>query len=284
VGFSSEVIKAARQANLPAFLMDTGIRLKKDGSRYRDSEHNSLIFKGNAYYWNSQNESGNALDYLTRHMGFTFQDAVRTLATRTGYGPNSYTDDNAVYTAQEKAGNYSRVIAYLTKTRNIDPDIILDCISRKLLYQTSTNNNAAFVMLDEHGQAVGEELQGTLSDKRFKGISKGTKYGYGFNIIPQNDRMKYLLFFESAVDLLSFWSISKRSGKTLAGCMLISMVGLKLNIIKHMSKTHSGQIVLAVDNDAAAHTFIEQCRIEDINFILRLPPRYKDWNDELKNG
>ena len=279
MGYSSEVIKAARRADLPAFLMDTGERLKKDGSRYRHAEHSSLIFKGNAYYWNSRSESGNSLDYLTRHLGYSFQDAVRTLSVRSGYAAEEYVD-NAVYAAQEKAGNYSRVIAYLTKTRNIDPDLITTCINRKLLYQTSTNNNAAFVMIDENGLAVGEELQGTLSDKRFKGISKGSRYGYGFNIVPQSDTVLYLLFFESAVDLLSFWTLAKRDGKPLTGCMLISMCGLKLNIVKHMSKVHSGQVVLCVDNDEAAHTFIEQCRVSEIPYHLRLPQR-KDWNEEI---
>ena len=276
--YSSETIKEARRADLPAFLMGQGVRLKKDGSRYKHAEHDSLVFKGNAYYWNSRNESGNALDYLQRHMGYTFKDAVKTLALCTE-SPD-YTD-NAVYEPKEKAGNYSRVIAYLTKTRNIDPDIILECISRKLLYQTNAHNNAAFIMLDEHGQAVGEELQGTLSDKRFKGISSGTKYGYGFSIIPQQaSKIKYILYFESVVDLLSFWTLAKRDGKDLAGCRLVSMAGLKPNIIKHMTSVFGGSVVLCVDNDEAGHNFIKHCEILGIPHRTRLPVK-KDWNEEI---
>jgi len=283
MGYSAEVIKAARRADLPGFLMEKGERLKKDGSRYRHATHDSLIFKGNMYYWNSRDDKGNSLDYLTRHMGYGFQDAVRTLSARTGYIAE-YTD-NATYEAQEKAGNYSRVIAYLTKTRLIDPDIILYCINKKLLYQTHGKNNAAFVMHDEHGQAVGEELQGTLSEKRFKGISQGTKYGYGFSIVPHSDG-KYLLFFESAVDLLSYWTLSKREGKSLKGCRLISMAGLKMNIVKHFQSVYGGEIVLAVDNDDAGHTFIQQCLIAGMEAHIRQPPfkfeKGNDWNALLQ--
>jgi hypothetical protein len=127
------------------------------------------------------------------------------------------------------------------------------------------------------------ELQGTLSEKRFKGIGKGARYSYGFNIKPRQGEVQYLIFFESAVDLLSFWTLASSAGKPLTGCMLVSMVGLKLNIVKHMHKLYGGNIVLAVDKDDAGHNFIEQCRTADIPHIVKLPRR-KDWNDELKEG
>jgi hypothetical protein len=278
--YSNEVIRDARQADLPGFLMATGERIKKDGHRYRHCVHGSLVFKDNMYYWNSTGEKGNSLDYLTRHMGYSFRDAVRTLSVRAGYRPDSNTG-NVMYTAKEMAENNRRVIAYLTKTRHIDLSIVNECIDRKVLYQTGTYNNAAFVMLDENGLVVGNELQGTLSGKRFKGISKGAQYGYGFNITPRQDEIEHLIFFESAVDLLSFWTLASRAGKPLTGCMLISMVGLKLHIVNYIHKLYGGRIVLAVDNDNAAHNFIKQYRTADIPHIVKLPQR-KDWNDQLK--
>jgi hypothetical protein len=42
-------------------------------------DYSSLVFTDNAYYWNSRQENGNAIDYLTRHMGFSFKDAVYSL-------------------------------------------------------------------------------------------------------------------------------------------------------------------------------------------------------------
>ena len=280
--YNNEIIQAARRADLPAFLTATGEHIKKDGCRYRHCVHNSLVFKGNMYYWNSIGDKGNSLDYLIKHKGYSFRDAVRTLSEHAGYSPDSYSG-SIIYRAQEKAGNNSRVIAYLTKTRHIDPSIVNDCIDRKLLYQTGTNNNAAFVMLDENGLIVGEELQGTLSEKRFKGISKGARYGYGFNITPRQDVIQHLVFFESALDLLSFWTLANRARKPLAKCMLVSMAGLKLNIVKHLHKIYGGSIVLAVDNDDAAHNFIDQCQTADIPHIVNLPRR-KDWNEQLKEG
>lgn len=293
--YSQEVIQTARQASLVAFLLDAGEHLIKEGNRYKHAKHDSLVFKDNMFYWNSKGDKGNGLDYLTRHMGYSFTSAVAMLAISGKYQPAQNIPE--AYEPKEKAKNYSRVFAYLTKTRAISPDIVNECIKRKLLYQASGSNNAAFVILDENKQAVGEELQGTLSSKSFKGLSKGTKYGYGFNILPKGDTANYLLFFESVVDLLSFWTLGNIGGKPLTGCMLVSMAGLKQNIIKHMTSVFGGKIVLCVDNDDAGNTFVEQCRISGLEYIVKRPtwettksdgevislPKFKDWNDELKH-
>jgi len=91
-----------------------------------------------------------------------------------------------------------RAIAYLSKTRGIDYDTIQKFIEEKYIFQESKTNNIIFPIYDEQRQIVGAEINGTLSDKRFKGIKSGSKYGYGFNI-PISEPLKYALFFESAL-------------------------------------------------------------------------------------
>ena len=63
---NKELIQKARQTNLAEYLTSIGIPLKREGNRYRHKEHESLIFTENAYYWNSKQQKGNAIDYLVQ--------------------------------------------------------------------------------------------------------------------------------------------------------------------------------------------------------------------------
>ena len=284
-------VQKARQTDLAAYLLSIGEPLTRSGTRYKHKTHDSLVFTKNAYYWNSKGESGNAVDYLTRHMGMDFKTAVAALTCF------DYSDDKKNYSGQEKkdgevAQSYSRVFAYLTKTRSIDSKIVQRLVDRGLLNQEAETNNAVFLMVDENGEVVGAELEGTLSERRFKGVRAGSKYGYGFNLrmFEDSKTVDYIMFFESTVDLLSFADLkTNHHGKDLNGCLLVSMVGLKPNIVKHMTSTFGGQPILCPDNDPAADEFLatttnaylptgENIKIRH----LRPDPQHKDWNEQLK--
>ena len=88
----------------------------------------------------------------------------------------------------------------------------------------------------------------------------GSKYGCGFNLrFPDSGAYDYALFFESAVDLLSFVDFKQNhEKKTLSRCsrcILVSMAGLKINLIKHTLGVFDGdlKVVLCVDNDDAGN-------------------------------
>jgi hypothetical protein len=184
-----------------------------------------------------------------------------------------------------------RAIAYLSKTRGIDiiiPEYLIKC---KHLFQENKTNNIIFPMYDENNIVVGAETSGTLSARRFKGIKEGSKYGYGYNIRytdPQGG-YSYALFFESAIDLISFIEIERMNNKTLAGCLLVSMAGVKENIIEHTLKTFTNnlkplQCVLCVDNDTAGQSLLKNLTARNINPKIYLPnEKHKDWNEQLKS-
>ena len=270
-------IKQARQTDLAAYLLAMGEPLARDGStRHKHKAHNSLVFKENAYFWNSKGESGNAVDYLTRHMGMNFEEAILALI--------DFEPPKEIAGKEKKevgrADNFRRVFAYLHRTRHISNQTIQRLIDARLLEQEAETNNAVFLMRNEHGEEVGAELEGTLSERRFKGIRAGSEYGYGFNVLWSGHEVGYCLFFESAVDLLSFAEIKATQGKTLANCLLVSMVGLKPNIVQHMTATFRGQPIICPDNDQAADEFLATMKIKS----LRPNPAYKDWNEQLKCG
>ena len=139
-------------------------------------------------------------------------------------------------------------------------------------------------MYDENNTCVGAELQG-VTKKRFKGVVKDSKYGYGFNVRFSNDgTFNYALFFESAVDLISFIEYKRNyENKGLDKCILVSMAGLKVNVVKHtMIAFQCDKVVLCVDNDDAGQKFKSEIEGMYPCYIDCVPnERYKDWNEQL---
>ncbi|MCL2049318.1 MAG: DUF3991 and toprim domain-containing protein [Defluviitaleaceae bacterium] len=275
----------ARQANLAEYLLGVGVPLVRSGSRYRHKEHNSLIFTDNAYYWNSRGEHGNAIDYLMRHMNMDFKSAILALTNTsisqtTKQSMKPFALDNS-----KLQNNQNKVRRYLNTIRNIGFSIISHLTEKNLLHQEKRTNNAIFSIYDENNICVGAEVQG-ITSKRFKGIKKNSKYGYGFNVrFSENDTYDYALFFESAIDLISFIDYKhNHEKKNLNSCILVSMSGLKLNVIKNTVAVFKGNmgVVLCVDNDNAGAMFINKVENAKIPYIKRLPDKkFKDWNEQL---
>jgi hypothetical protein len=220
-----------------------------------------------------------------RQYGLTFPQAITEL---TGFtekcGKEKKRDTGNTFGGVDRADNERRAIAYLTKTRLISPKVVMPLIKQGLIYQDE-RNNAVFPVFNEQGETVGAELQGTLSDIRFKGIADGSDCRYGFTVPYFENTANYALFFESAVDLLSFVDLSYMHGKTLTGCVLVSLAGLKQEIIYTTLKTHGeGCIcVLCVDRDIAGQNFTASLKTQIKGLIERIPPEpFKDWNKQLQ--
>jgi hypothetical protein len=305
---SQDAILRARQADLAEYLIGLGVPLVKEGSRYRHREHDSLVFTQNAFYWNSRDEKGNAVDFLTRHLSdiglfnMNFRDAVAELAGLAGFAaaqrpkavekpaPPAFALENLTLSAE-----MGRVIAYLCKSRKISYELVKGLIAQRLLFQeavtypdkvTCENRemyNALFPFYDGHGAIVGAESAGTLTGSRFKGVKEGSAYGYGYTL-TFGENIKFVLFFESAIDLLSFVDIKQAQGKTLDGCRLVSLAGLKENIVERALELLESAVtpVLCVDNDSAGEVFIQEILKKHVNAKVYQPDAgYKDWNEQL---
>jgi len=297
-----EQLHQARQTNLPQYLMSRGEKLKRNGRRYRHADHESLVFTSNAYYWNARNEKGNAIDLLVRYYGMDFETAVKELINHTSQAVTAaligaaVTAEPTEKSADPSAFSFSdivlctdmrRAIAYLNKTRGIDYGVIQELIGKKLIYQEAETNNIVFPIYDENDQIVGAETVGSLSNSRYKGIKAGRKYGYGFNIAIDKP-LRYALFFESAIDLISFMELKRTEGKPLTGCLLVSMAGVKENIVEHTLTAFKGvfeplEAVLCVDRDTAGVNFVKavERKIKGVRTLTVNAP-HKDWNEQLK--
>lgn len=282
------LIDKAKKANLAHYLLSKGENLKQVGNRYRHKDHNSLVFTNNFYSWNSKNDKGDSIKYLTTYCGMDFKTAVMELSGA------KVIDTSLVYEIDFNINNINiskdmrRAIAYLNKTRGIDYKLIVELINKKLLFQEESTNNIIFPMLDENRKIVGAEIAGTLTDKRFKGIKSGSKYGYGYNIRYGNE-IRYILYFESAIDLISLIEIQRIKGKNLEGCLLVSLSGLKENVFYNMLDVFKNDLkpietFLCIDNDIAGLNFLKCLKVAKNDFKIYFPSEgFKDWNEQLKS-
>lgn len=275
-------IQQARQTDLPSYLLARGEPLTKKGNEYRHGIHNSLIVKGNTYFWNSKQTGGSSLDFMMDFYGMTFQQAIEELTGEHSKQVVPYVPvlhEPKVLVMPDKADNAKRVWAYLVQTRKISQLAVKLCFDKHLIYQ-DTNGNVVFRMTNITGEVVGAEIRGT-GTIRYTGITEGSKYGYGFNLsIGAN--CERMIVFESAIDLLSF--ISLQGIDKLDGRVLVSMAGLKEQTLLDMAKERSiplDKVCCCVDRDAAGLKFADDMKLKHGTNIYLPPDGVKDWNELL---
>jgi len=234
----------------------------------------------------SENKGGkNAVNCLTEMLGMDFKTAVRELAdSATSYTPrrekNSFSAQKKAEAAPrelvlpEKADNMKKVFAYLCQTRKINSQIVSQLAHDKLLYQ-DTRGNAVFVHREENGKIVGAEIQGTNSEKRYKGVAQGTSESV-FAVKIGEPKKAYV--FESAIDLLSFKQLA--NPEKIQDSMLVSMAGLKPNTLKSLAES-GVKMFSCVDNDEAGINFTTANKLTPCRKILE-ENGVKDYNELLQ--
>ncbi|WP_143804682.1 DUF3991 domain-containing protein [Paraliobacillus ryukyuensis] len=316
---SDQEKKKANSVNILEYLLSIGEPLKKDGNNfYRHQDHDSLVInpKKNYFTWNSRNVSGNAVTYLMHVHNISFQDAVKQInSDLKDIDITNFKAPEVMYPSEFKydvkeVDHYENTIKYLVDDRKIDRELVRQCIQADLIKEDSYKN--VVFKWKERGQLIGANLQGTRKmpmEKRlhedrayFKKVLPTTKEHTfsGFQITrgyPQ-----HLKFFESPIDLLSYFSLNKTK---LSNVRLISMDGLKQQTVILMFKKAFTElkgigkelesISLGVDNDQAGREFINKFKNiklrknngQPLQFDSELPDLPNgtekwDWNNELK--
>lgn len=207
--FSNEQLERAKNADLIEFLRAyMGFEFKKIGRYYQCKQHNSLVVYNDrkGFVWNSHNISGgDTIDFLRKVEGKSFPEAVEIIVGKAAvitYKPApKYKSESGHLVLPEKADSkYNRVFAYLSQTRKISPDVIIDFIKADKLYQDK-RGNCVFVDFDEHGTAKFASIRGTLTKKKFRGDCKNSDKRYAFHQMG-TDRTR-LYIFEAPIDLMS---------------------------------------------------------------------------------
>ncbi|OAH58684.1 hypothetical protein AWH48_16945 [Domibacillus aminovorans] len=296
---TADEIMKARDVDLLLYLEAKGEQFKKEGAYYRHVEHDSLVIKDNMYAWNSRSEKGyGAINFAKMFYGMTFVEAVQDInngdypTISAEKGPREQKKiEPFVYPVEYEVKDRTAAKDYLVNERKIDERLVNWLFDKDLIAQDQ-RKNIVFKWREQgrKGEVVGADRQGTtkMDNKRgsFKQILPNGKQHSGFTV--DIGKPETLYFFESPIDMLSYWSIQK--GK-LDNARLRSMNGLKFKTLfqSTIDAKKEGleikKVVLGIDNDKGGHEFIKK-----LNSIVKwdiletaLPPTLgDDWNNELK--
>lgn len=299
----------ANQVDLVDYLSSKGYTMVKLGSSYkikvpksekRSGDLSSLsVFENRRGWkrWSNDTSGGDAISFLQMNMGMTFQEAVLELIGGQGAGlsprpiphvtPKQEPVEDKPFTLPKPCeGKCSRLFAYLTKTRMIDPTIVTALLKDKKLYQDE-RNNVVFVGYDEQKQARFGCMRGTNTQKTFRGDCDGSDKRYSFSIDGTNQKKLYV--FEAPIDLLSHATLTNMMiGKERAWTVhsRLSLAGVSDVALEQYLKTHPQvqELHFYLDNDQAGRTAAaELCEKYAARGFKTFDhcPNHKDLNEEL---
>ena len=295
-----EQIAQAKEIDLLTYLRDCDPYelVHVGGNTYCTREHDSLKISNGKWNWFSRGIGGRtALDYLIKVQGFSFTQAVEALAgqslsplPRASQAKQQEREPRKLLLPQANRCA-TQVVNYL-HGRGIDYDLIDYCIRTGRLYESQPYHNAVFVGRDLTGQPRYAALRGTVGD--FKGEATGSDKRYSFSI-TEDPNTPGVHLFESAIDLLSYATLLKMTGRdwrqdallSLAGVFKQKREGVVPLALSQYLHDHPGTntLYLHLDNDDvgrdSAKGIVEG--LGDKYTVLDRPPPYgKDVNDVLR--
>lgn len=279
INVSHEQIKTARQADLYTFLMKNHkCNFTCEGDSLRPKNNHSISIRKNycGYKDFSNDETGNSIEYLTRHMGYTFVAAVQALA---GESTAGYPVDNRQTSIKNIPpqfptpvnGSYKNLFAFLIN-RGIPKETIQSLIEQEILYQEKSRNNIVFINAERNFA----EIRGTYTyGKPFHGVVPNCRSD-GFWWFRTSKPASVAYICEAAIDAISLYELHKTQ-QNRESAYYISIAGAaKQPAIDRLIKTQL-KLILAVDNDEAGQ--VCRNRNPDLDYII---PKLKDWNEDLQ--
>lgn len=303
-------IQIARRSDLFEFLMQNHAEdfLLEYGSLRMIDNHSICIKQGYSGYKDfATDETGNSIDFLIRHMGYEFTEAVRALVEMDYDTPPSPTPQKKVclICPPAKEGPYRQLYAYLT-SRGIHRDTIDTLLHRKLLYQDQKNNlvfvnpertwgecrgtntfaerrcslykTCASFHRGDYDQCQRRNLCKSYKTLKYRGILQGSATDGYWYFTPDSDEIDTFYVCESSIDAISLYEIHRLKHLPVNGTAYVSIGGVgKQKAIDEL--IYEGEVILAVDNDAAGDASRKKNHLLD--YII---PVNKDWNEDLLKG
>ena len=185
-----------------------------------------------------------------------------------------------------------RTYAYLLQGRCIRREILQAFVRKRLIYEscerakdgTREYHNAVFVGLDEHGVPRHAHKRGLCSlGRSYRGNAEGSDPKHSFHFFGGDDA---LFVFEAPIDLLSYLSLCREDWQkhNYVSCCGTSIQPV-MEAVRQLPQLR--QVHLCLYNDAPGHAASERMAAllaERGLEALRLTPRLKDWNDDLRTS
>ena len=295
--YDKAIVNQVKKIDLLSYLKtyepDNIVDLGRDN--YCTKEHDSLKISNGMWYWFSKGFGGaSALDYLQKVKGLNFVEAVTTLLTKpielTNIISNKIKEDESKFELPKKYENNNKVIKYLIN-RGLKKDLILECISKNLLYE-DIFHNAVFIGYNHKNEPKYAFARAT-NDTRYMKEVYGSSKAFSFKL-DSEEKSEKLHLFESAIDLLSYATIKnnyyQENMLSLAGVYQTqkkleeSKLPIALNIYLNQHPEVK-KIYLHLDNDYVGRNATEALTIllKDRYEVIDSPsPMGKDYNDYLK--
>jgi len=265
--FTRSELKKAKQCDLYNFLLSHHPDLvKREGHSLRMLENNSLSIKEGwcGYHDFSTGENGNTVDFLTKHLGYGFVDAVLTLSNEESVAEYERKEQREFVIPAKTEGAFGYVFSYL-KRRGISHDTLIMLCHKGLLYQEAETNNAIFLNRERSFY----ESRGTCG-RYHKVIRKNPADFWYFSI--GNEASK-IYVCESCIDAISLYELLKDNNAFYVGIGGIT----NQRCIDRIGGL-GFETIIAVDNDGAG----ELCRKRNEGYKSIIPV-LKDWNEDLLN-
>lgn len=314
------------------YLLYIGEPIKKiSRNYYQHLEHDSLKINENKNYfvWNSKtgedNYTGGVVQYLQIMYSLSLHEALKKIQEDLrGENKNFNSKETVIIKQNHKSYKRSQknfpkhfkyrvkeeiipieAQTYLVADRKIPNRIVRHFFSIDLISQNQ--NKEIIFKWYKKNKIVGFDKQGTvkLTEEQkekyhykkdyFKYIAPTTEENtmWGFNYLVGDP--KYLFFFESPIDLLSYYSIYEKELLKENNFWLISISGVAIEKVfsflqyglKYLElEKHLETLNICFDNDKAGIEALEKLKekkFKGIDFNDCLPIKLNDWNDIIKN-
>lgn len=210
--FTPQEKEAAHNISIIDYLeRNYGLTFKKAGKGFRCREHNSFFVNADqkAWYWNSRGiGGGDVIEFVRKYENLTYEQALVQVVNPTHLDKAIYSKAPQRPVADKKPLNlppktrsqYKRVFAYLTRTRCLDPNIVIVLMHKKFIYE-DVKGNCVFVGYNKAGLPAYGAIRSTNSNQVFRYDAEGSDKENSFYIKGYNKKKIYV--FESPIDALS---------------------------------------------------------------------------------
>ncbi|MEG0017239.1 MAG: toprim domain-containing protein [Hydrogenoanaerobacterium sp.] len=271
---------------------------EKSPGEFQCLEHDSMWVTPakNLFIWNSQAKGGSVIDFVMLEDKLSLVEAISKLRSEMSgqaptYTPKKYesfkdTEKKPFILPAPHQGKYSRVFAYLTKTRCISPAVVSDMVKRHFLYEDAKYHNCVFVGNDYDKKAKFACVRST-GEKKFGQDLEGSDKKIGWLV---NENKPAVFLCEAPIDAMSIMTMLELAKKDYNKYSFLATSGNPKNemLRYHLENNQKLKtIYFCYDNDTAgnnmAKKLADKCKEAGFNGqLIRKLPIKNDFNDDLK--
>lgn len=264
--FTQEEYEKAREVELIDYLISSGYRLKKVGTNeFTLEEHDSMRINPvkNAFFWNSRGIGGSTIQFMQHYEGKTLVEVIKILngkdietyinsSNKPKIAKEILEEEKGELVLPEKNEDNKRVVAYLTKTRKLDFEIVNSLIKSGNIYESKDKHNVVFLGLNKENVPKYAMQRSTLTNSDYKGDCENSDKDFGLRL-NGNINSDRVYVFESAIDLMTHASISKHLGSNWKDANRVSLGCLSFKAMDNFLQDNKNikEVVLFLDNDEA---------------------------------